>query len=224
MYPLFRFHLANKSRYRRANKLRVIWARILFILTGIRERISGAENLPVETPVIFCPNHTSYLDIPAVTLALKKYHIRFLAKAELGNIPLFGIFFRTIDIAVNRESTADSVRSLQQASEVLHEGDSLIIFPEATIHKDAPQLHRFKNGAFRLAIENQIPIVPITFADNWRLLDVDHGFSGTPGQARIFIHPPISTKNLTLNDVDSLKEKTFRIIHEQLIQSGILQK
>jgi 1-acyl-sn-glycerol-3-phosphate acyltransferase len=139
-----------------------------------------------------------------------------MAKLELGKIPLFNIFFRTVDISVNRSSMKESSRAFHQASENIDKGMHLIIFPEGTIGDHPPKLMRFKNGAFRLAIEKQVPIVPITFIDNWKLLYVGGKIHGRPGIARTIVHKPISTKGMTLDDVSALRDRVHAIIEQTL--------
>jgi len=148
-----------------------------------------------------------------------------MAKVELGDIPVFGIFFRTIDISVDRESGRDSFKAFHEAHESLEEGMSLVLYPEGAIGPHPPKMVRFKNGPFRLAIEKKIPIVPLTMIDNWRLLHV-HGWKmyGRPGISRIIVHPPIETKHMTDDDVEALKAKVFHIIEQDLEQFGMKQK
>ena len=92
-----------------------------------------------------------------------------------------------------------------------------MIYPEGTIGPNPPSLLRFKNGSFRLAIEKQVPIVPFTLVDNWKLLYVDGWkMHGRPGVSRAIIHHPIETKGMTMDDLPSLKEKVFHVIESDL--------
>ena len=92
-----------------------------------------------------------------------------MAKAELMNWPLFGIFFKKkTDIAVHRSHKKMASQALIEADATIKEGISVAFFAEGTIPRNTPQLGAFKNGAFKIAIENQVPIVPITFVSNWR--------------------------------------------------------
>ena len=80
---------------------------------------------------------------------------------------------------------------------------------------------RFKNGPFKMAIEHQVPIVPVTMADNWKILYVDGWKAyGRPGIARVFVHSPIETKGMTLDDVEPLRQKVYRVIEEKLREFG----
>ena len=147
-------------------------------------------------------------------------HFRFMAKLELSNIPLFNIFFRTVDISVNRGSITESYKALRLAAESIDNKDSLVIFPEGKIAHHPPKLEKFKAGPFRLAIEKQVPIVPVTFLDNWKMLFVDKKVWGRPGITRAIVHAPISTKGMTADDIDALQKKVYAIIENALKENG----
>jgi 1-acyl-sn-glycerol-3-phosphate acyltransferase len=169
---------------------------------------------------VFVPNHSSYLDI--VTCAcLLPGTISFMAKQELRNVPLFGIFFRTIDIPVNRKSNAASHRAFLEAGKRLAKGMNILIFPEGTIPAHTPELGRFKIGAFRLAIEQGAEIVPVSIPDNYRRLP-DGKFTAFPGKMRMTIHRPLPSAHLNPADAEALKDEVYRIIEEALIKEGAI--
>lgn len=141
-----------------------------------------------------------------------------MGKEELMKNPVLGIFFRTIDIAVSRESKISSFRAFKKAGENLEKGMSLIIFPEGKID-DAypPVLQEFKNGPFRLAIEKNIPIVPVSIINAWQIMwDDGMKFGTKPGIGKIYVHEPISTVILANESTDVLKEGVFNIINSKL--------
>jgi len=111
----------------------------------------------------------------------------------------------------------DSHRAFIRAGEDLERGISITLFPEGTVHHTSPQMGRFKNGPFKLAIEKQVPIVPVTFLNNFLLLPDDYwNRIGHPGVAGVVMHKPIETKGMTENDSDSLKQKCFDVIDKTL--------
>jgi 1-acyl-sn-glycerol-3-phosphate acyltransferase len=216
LYPVFAVLLSKEKWYKHANRLRAAWAVILFFLTGIFYRIHFEEKLNRKRAYIFCSNHFSYLDIPMSALVVKR-NWRFMAKQELDNIPILNIFFRTVDIAVNRENPRESFKAVREASESLEKKMSIVMYPEGTISPHPPKMVRFKNGPFRLAIDQQVPIVPITMADNWKLLFVDGWkIHGRPGLSRVFVHSPVETKGMTMADVETLKHQVLQTIERQL--------
>ena len=150
-----------------------------------------------------------------------------MAKAELSNWPLFSIFFkRESEITVYRGNSNLAGKSLEEADKTLKEGISVVFFAEATIPLNTPQLGAFKNGAFKVAIENQVPIVPVTFISNWRRMGEPLEFTskGSPGICPVLIHDPIQTEGLGLDDINLIKEKTRDIIHQPLIEKGYSSK
>lgn len=106
---------------------------------------------------------------------------------------------------------------MQKAFEAIDKGRSIAIFPEGTIPRNiAPQMIPFKDGPFRMAIEKQIPLVPITIPFNWIILPDDGRFFPKRHLMKVIIHEPIETKGLTTDDIPALKDKTYNIIKNQL--------
>ena len=140
-----------------------------------------------------------------------------MGKQELDRAPLFRIFFKEMNILVNRENNKSSHRAFMRAGADIDMGQAVFIFPEAGISSNG-KLRGFKNGAFKLAIEKQVPIVPITFLNNWKLLQNGGYFkaTGKPGVSRIVVHPPVSTIGMDENDLISLRTKVYDIIQNEL--------
>ena len=214
-YPAFFVMLSRRKWYRWANKLRRVWSKSLFFSLALFPRVVYQQKLDKDKVYIFCTNHSSYLDIPLFFIGYKGYS-HFMAKKELAQIPVFGIFFRTIDITVDRSSKISSFKAFEQAKKNLKNKENLVIFPEGRTSDIAPRLLKFKKGAFRLAIENKIPIVPVTFLDNWRLFPEDGKHMGRPGVTRVIFHKPIDTNNLTKDDVEMLSKKVYETIDSTL--------
>ena len=151
--------------------------------------------------------------------ALVPEYFVFMGKAELEKWPLFGVFFtKGMNIAVARGSLSGARKAYEQANEELARGNSLVIFPEATIPVDVPKMIKFKVGAFKLAVEHQIPIVPVTFTSNYKRLQ-NGGFlkaPAGPGWAPAIVHPAIDTKGMGEDDIVPLLNKTFDIVKSAL--------
>ncbi|MBK9732775.1 MAG: 1-acyl-sn-glycerol-3-phosphate acyltransferase [Chitinophagaceae bacterium] len=216
LYPAFFVTLHREKWWKQANSLRIIWGYFLFPLTGILPRIHYEQKLSKHRNYIFCSNHFSYFDIPMSAMVARRNWC-FMGKEELASMPIINIFFKTIDITVNRENARESHKAMKTAGERLKKGMNIVVYPEGMIGPHPPQLVRFKNGPFKLAIEHQVPVVPVTMADNWKILFVDGWKAfGRPGIARVFVHSPIETKGMTLDDVESLKQKVYQVIEQQL--------
>ncbi len=190
------------------------WARLLFFFVFIPFRTEYRFRHMPRKQFVFCPNHFSYLDIP--TVALNRYNTIFVGKSDMENIPLFGFMYRRLHITVNRSSLKSRSNTLKRSLQAIDEGKSLVIFPEGGIITEGePEMSKFKDGAFRVAIEKQIPIVPVTIPYNWIILPPNE-FLLRWHRLRIIFHEPISTAGLSINDVDDLKKKVFLIIESEL--------
>jgi 1-acyl-sn-glycerol-3-phosphate acyltransferase len=215
-FPFFFVLLLNEKWFPIVFKLKKIWAHFLLWPVLLFYKIEKRTTLDKNQSFVFCPNHTSYLDIMLIYIAIPVY-FHTMGKAELKKVPLFNAFFSRMNIPVNRKSRKDSHRAFVRAGEDIDKGISITLFPEGTIHHNGPVMGRFKNGPFRLAIEKQVPVVPITFMNNWLLLPDDYYRRvGHPGIARVIIHPPIATKGMTEADLDRLKEQVYKVINEPL--------
>jgi 1-acyl-sn-glycerol-3-phosphate acyltransferase len=198
------------------NRVRRIWGFLSSFFSGIRYSFKYEQPVDWSKTYIICPNHTSNLDITAISLLVKN-NFCFMGKEELLQGFVTGIFFRSVDIPVNRESKMSSYRAFKQAAERLEDGTTIIIFPEGRIpHAYPPEVHEFKNGPFRLAIELKIPIIPVTILDSWEILwDTGLEIGSKPGICHTFVHKPIQTAHLTIDDADALREQVRNIIKQK---------
>jgi 1-acyl-sn-glycerol-3-phosphate acyltransferase len=191
-----------------------IWARGILLGMGCYYKIEREQELEEGKSYMLTANHTSMLDI-MLMLAVIRNPFVFVGKKELVNIPLFGFFYKRTCILVDRSSPKSRHEVFERAQKRLNQGMSICIFPEGGVPDEAIVLDEFKDGAFRLAIEHQIPIVPITFGDNKKRLSYTF-FSGSPGLLRAKVHHFIETKGKTLDDKKELREQTRNIILRQL--------
>jgi len=220
LYPFMVVLVRGEKGVQRGIKLKQIWSRVMCTLVFIRVKVTFEEELPTNRAYIFCPNHFSYLDIVLMYIVLP-HNIAFLGKAEILKWPIISLFFkRGVDIPVFRESKEDAAKCLIPAGEELKKGRSLVIFPEGKISDHVPQLAEFKRGAFSLAMDTGVPIVPITFYNNWRLFSDHTDMFGPakPGVSKVKVHKPLDPKDFT--DFVSLRDETFRIIEQELKKYG----
>lgn len=217
-YPLYWLSARRPAGYGLLNQLRVANSYLCSLFTGIWFRYHHEEPRQPDQHYIYCGNHTSNLDIMIFCL-LARRKFSFMGKEELLANPVLKIFFSTIDIPVNRDSRISAFRAFKRAAEQLRKGISLIIFPEGTIDSNyyPPVLAPFKNGPFRLAIETGTPIVAVTVTDAWKLLWDDGAKKGSrPGICHIYVHAPVFTGNLTIDDADTLKDRIFDLINSKI--------
>ena len=218
-FPFYYVLSRKPEGYNLLNKFRALHSWLCSFCTGIFFRFTFEESLNATQTYIYCSNHTSNLDIMILCLVAKgRFH--FMGKDELLSTPILKLFFKTIDIPVNRDSKMSAFRAFKRAGDNLGQGMSLVIFPEGKIDEDhyPPILQPFKNGPFRLAIEKRIPIVAISIADAWKKMWDDGAKHGTrPGICDIYIYKPISTEDLALTDADDLKDRVFDLIHRKIV-------
>ncbi|HVW96929.1 MAG TPA: lysophospholipid acyltransferase family protein [Mucilaginibacter sp.] len=217
VWPILFFLSRKQSRFKYINRMRRFIIYMSTLVSGIFFNIDYEEPVDWKRTYIIAGNHTSNLDVSSICIAVRGNHC-FIGKEELLSNLVLGFFFRTIDITVNRDSKISSFRAFKAAAEKLKNGISVVIFPEATIPKDyPPKTYPFKNGAFRLAIELKIPILPVSSLNTWKILwDTGSEYGSRPGICDIFVHKPVETAHLTLDDADALRDEVFNIIEQKL--------
>ena len=200
-----------------AHWLNRLWGKLFFPLAGIQLKVEYRSQLDPKQTYVFCANHFSYLDI-AVMGVIVKHYFAFVGKDGVKNIPLFGYMFRHLHIQVNRESTQSRVSSLNRAIKTLAQGRSIVMFPEGGIKaKQPPQMHRpWMDGAFKMAIQQQVPIVAISLLTNYKILPDKNPIRLHRYAMRAIVHEPLPTVGLTPQDVMSLRDKCFEMIDDEL--------
>jgi 1-acyl-sn-glycerol-3-phosphate acyltransferase len=221
LWPALYFFSRKVSRYKYLNKLRRVWGLLSSAAVGFFFRFEYESPIDWSKTYIICPNHTSNLDITAMCILVNS-DCCFMGKEELKDGLVTGLFFRTVDIPVNRESNISAFRAFKKAAEKLKQGHSLIIFPEGKIGDNyPPTLHQFKNGPFKLAIDQKIPIIPVSSANAWKHLWDDGTAHGTsPGICDFYVHQPIETSLLNPEDADKLRDQVYNIINSRLIANN----
>lgn len=182
-----------------------LWARTFSLLNRIPYRIHGREHIRKGQAYIYLSNHTSYLDIPGMCLTVPR-QIRPLAKKELLKIPVLGWIIRHASVIVDRSSNESRRKSMEHLKDVLRRGISILIFPEGTQNRGTEPLQPFYDGAFRIAIETQQPILPMVILNAGKLMPPRRMFI-QPGTITIKITPEIATDGMTFADIPALKER-----------------
>lgn len=199
-------------------KLCTVWAWLVLLLLGIRHKNIYEKALKPEVAYIFVFNHISYLDIPVILLSIQKRHYRILGKAEMGKIPIFGFIYSSAAVLVDRSNAEKRAKSVAQLKSIVNKGISVVIAPEGTFNTTQHPLKEFYDGAFKIAIETETPILPILFLDTYDRLSFHSIFLLNPGKSRSVFLDEIPVKGLTLNDVDFLKEKVYKVMEDGLIR------
>jgi len=216
VFPILIIVTSSEKMYSIFFKIARAWAKTILFVMGFKIDLIEDQVLKKEQSFMFCPNHTSMIDV-LVMLAITRNPFVFVGKVELTKIPIFGFFYKRTCIIVDRSNPKSRKAVFDEARIRLDGGLDICIFPEGLVPSDeSVVLSDFKNGAFRLAVEYQIPIVPITMYDCKKLFSYTF-FSGGPGKLRVKVHSFISTEGLTIKDCNSLKRQTFDIISNELI-------
>ena len=215
LFPLILFTILSEKTYPLFFKIARLWARVILIGMGFRYSIKGTENFEAGKSYMLVANHTSMTDIMLMLLAVKNHPFVFVGKKELVNIPIFGFIYKRVCILVDRENSKSRFAVFERAQNRIQQGLSICIFPEGGVPDESILLDEFKDGAFRIAIEHQLTIIPLTFYDNKKRFSYTF-FSGSPGKMRAKIHPPIETIGKTMDDKLHLKQQVRDIILTEL--------
>ncbi|MBD0779658.1 1-acyl-sn-glycerol-3-phosphate acyltransferase [Maribacter sp. ANRC-HE7] len=194
---------------------RNLWARPILLGMGCPQKIYREQKLVRGKSYMLVANHTSMLDI-MLMLRISRNPFVFVGKKELVKIPLFGFFYKRVCILVDRENSRSRMGVYRRAQRRLDEGLSICIFPEGGVPDDeSVVLDEFKDGAFKMAIAHNIPVVPITFYDNKKRFSFTF-LSGGPGLLRAKVHSFFETVNLEDRDKATLREQVRNVILKEL--------
>ena len=222
LFPLLIISISREQWYPYFFKLARFWAKFILIGMGFWYKIEREEIPDSDKSYMFIANHTSMADIMLMLVTVKNPFV-FVGKQELAKIPLFGFFYKRTCILVDRTSAKSRQAVFLRAQRRIKQGSSICIFPEGGVPEEHILLDTFKDGAFRLAVNHNIPIVPIAFYDNKKRFSYTF-FSGSPGKMRAKIHKFLPTEGLTIEDTKSLNENARTIIWDELKDSLVSKK
>ncbi len=185
------------------------WTCLFSKLTAIRIKAVGLENVRKDNAFIYVANHNSVLDAIAVACAIP-YHFAALGKVELTKIPFLGWVFNKIMVQVDRSNPDSRTRSIKALMRVLrNERTSILIFPEGTMNRSNALLTPFYDGAFRIAIETQAPLLPVIMKNSRNLMPPGT-FRIKPGTIEVIFEKPTPVEGLTLRDIPALKKSIYQ--------------
>jgi len=176
-------------------RLTRFWSRAVLSLAGVRVRVSGSDRVDWTRPVVVVANHQSWFDVFALAAWLPGKG-RFVAKQELGSIPIFGRAWKACGhISLDRSERARAIASLRSvAQRVQEENLAVILFPEGTRSTDG-RMQPFKKGAFVLALDTGAPVVPIGITGSREVMPKG-SFRIRSGEIDIRIGDPLSVEGL----------------------------
>ena len=219
--PGFIFLVVNKKGYKYFYFFGVMWSRAILFFMGFYLIVNQKLDLATDKSYVFVGNHVSMIDVFLIVSVAAKHPMVFVGKKELEKIPIFGYLYRKTCVLVDRSSPESRKAVFNSTREKINNEINVCLFPEGTVPSPEIQLGEFKQGAFSIAIEHQIPIVVCTFLDNkkrfpWSFGNLLAASKGRPGGLRVITHEPISTNNLTMSDMKDLRNKVRNIMLKDL--------
>ncbi len=215
LFPILFIATSRAEWYPFFFKIVRLWAKWVLYTTGFIPIRKDGIFLEKGRSFMIVANHTSMLDVMLMLHTIKNPFV-FVGKKELVKIPIFGFFYKRSCILVDRNSPRSRKEVYDQCQERISQGLSICIFPEGGVPDDESIiLDDFKDGAFRMAIEHQLPILPLVFPDNKKRFSYTF-FSGSLGKTRSYILPIIPTTELQLENKGILKSEVHSTILEKL--------
>jgi len=203
--------------------LKYVWGNWVTFAMGFIVKVDKQAVIDPKQSYIIIANHTSMMDI-MLLLKLICLPFVFVGKIELAKLPVFGYLYKKSNVTVDRKSPKSRKEVYEQVQYFVKKGNSIAIYPEGRIPDDENIiLDPFKNGAFRMAIEHKLPILPLVFYDNKRKFPYNI-YKGSPGVLRVKIMPVISTEKLTLDDLNDLRDFTYNRMYDELMQYQLQQQ
>ena len=194
-----------------------IWGYIWLPMIGVFHKNIYEAPVEKDKQYVFVANHISYMDIALIFQGIRTKNIRILAKAEFGKVPIFGFLYRYCTVMVDRSSAESRGKSIRRLKSVIQKNVSIFIYPEGTFNESEAPLKEFYDGAFRLAINAQVPILPVLLADINQRWHWSGWWKLWPGRNRIIYLEAVPTNDLGLQDLATLKEQVYR-----MMESGLL--
>jgi len=185
------------------DKVPRLWSSLVLWAAGVKVRVHGLENLKSGEPHIFASNHVSWFDVPALAKILPRY--KFVAKAELFKVPIFGSGMRSVGmIEIQRDNRKAAFGAYELAAEKIRSGNSVVVFPEGTRGRAYP-LRPFKKGPFVLAIAAGVPIVPIIVHGTIEIMQKGSLWVD-PGTIDVHLLEPVSTTGVDYDHREALMQ------------------
>jgi 1-acyl-sn-glycerol-3-phosphate acyltransferase len=193
------------------------WAWAFSVLSFFWVKTINKTMINQQVPHIYVGNHGSYLDAVAVCISVPQYFSP-LGKVEMTKVPVFGMIYKRIVVMIDRSSKESREQSVAELKKDIKKGQSILIFPEGTMNKTTEPLSEFYDGAFRIAIETQTPLLPFVMVNNRNLLPRINPLNAHPGLLTTVFIPAVPVKGLQLEDLPQLKQKVFDLMEEAILK------
>lgn len=217
IFPFFLICIWMPGWQKFGRKINQYWAKAYFSMIFMPVHVENKARLEKNKPYIFLANHFSYLDV--AMMGFVPGDVLFVGKASIRKAPLFGYYFKKLHIAVDRSKVTSRAETMRRAGKALEHGSGIVLFPEGGIYTHhPPKMVHFKNGAFRLAMEKQIPVVPVTLSFNHLILPDDGKLLLRRRPAKMVLHEILDPKDFDSDE--AIREKCFEVIQSQLFEDN----
>ncbi len=192
------------------NKLARAWAKSILFSAGTKVEVEGLDKVDVTKQYIFVSNHQSHFDVLSA-FSILPMTVRYIAKKELFIIPIFGWAMTAAGIIkVDRSNREKAIKSIEKAIDTIKKGVSIILFPEGTRSPDG-EIHKFKKGAFVMAVKGQISVIPLSISGARYILK-KHSLKLKPGKVKIVISDPIDSSKYNYENREQFANDAREII------------
>lgn len=193
-----------------------LWAAVWSALVGVRYQVHGRENIDPNQPYIYIFNHRSFIDAPVIPIAIRQ-EVRAIGKKELSKIPVFGFVVSRVAVWVDRKNAASRKASVEKLLKILEKGISIVVAPEGTRNDTGQTLLLFQKGAFRIAAETGIPILPMAVIGADRVMKRG-SLLMRPGKIHIYFSSPIETSPYSGEEgYNRLADKCFNRLEAMIL-------
>jgi len=187
----------------------LIWAKILIMISGMKLKVEGLENIPSERPLIFASNHQSYLDI-LILICVLPLRFRFVAWDALFNIPFLGTYMKQYGhIPISENNFKEAQKTVLEIIDLIKAGESIVIFPEGKLTRDG-KLGRFSRGPAFIALDTRAPVIPVVIDGSFHVLPRGE-WALRPGTVKIKIGKPLEFNHFDNSDKKTYLEATERL-------------
>jgi 1-acyl-sn-glycerol-3-phosphate acyltransferase len=208
-FLLFSYFRSDPQKTRAFASLARIWMGVFLPLAGTPLRVRGREKFaPGQAYIVIC-NHNALIDVPVSYPGIPGGN-KTIAKIEMAKIPIFGMFYRTGSVLVDRKSETSRRESYIKMKEVLEMGLHMCIYPEGTRNTTDEPLKSFHDGAFRLALSSGHPIMPAVIFNSRKIMPAGMGFFFRPCRLHMHFLDPVTP--LPGETVESLKDRVFKLM------------
>lgn len=184
------------------------WSTSLVKLSGSKITVSGEENIPKDTAVLFVSNHQGNFDIPILLGYIQKPKA-FISKVEVKKMPFIGTWMEHLNcLFMDRKNVRQSVKAINEGAKLLKNGTSLVIFPEGTRSK-GDDMSEFKAGSFKLATKSGVPIIPVAINGSYKIME-QQGSWIKPAEVHITVYPPVYPEQLEAKELAQITERIIK--------------